>query len=516
MKDVHAGRILQKAQEQQRAGRFTEAEALCAQILREQPDDLDALHLLSIVAKQTGRIEMAVDLAARAAAAHPLLAELHANLGEFSRQAGKPDQSVASFQRAIALKPQEPTFHNGLGLALGERRQPEIAVKEFERAIQLKPDYADAYGNLGGALRELGRFDEAHAAMTAAVRLQPHAARAHQNLALVLADQRKFSEAIESYCRAIAIQPDFRQAHWDLGMLYLLLGDFERGWREYQWRPGASHRFAQPQWAGEDLHGKTILLYAEQGFGDAIQFVRYVPMVAARGARIVLACHAELTRLLGDVAPVAVLGQPLPPFDVHCSLLSLPFAMGTTRDNIPAHVPYLKPGEELSAKWRQRVGERTGRPRVGLVWAGRPEHPNDARRSVRFEMLTPLLAVEGVEFVSLQKGLAIKQTGAWRTIDFTSELEDFSDTAALIESLDLVITVDTAVAHLAGAMRKAVWLLLPFMPDWRWMLDREDSPWYPTMRLFRQRDRGDWSVPIERMARELAAMATGQQRGPAV
>ncbi|MGA2439925.1 MAG: tetratricopeptide repeat-containing glycosyltransferase family protein [Tepidisphaeraceae bacterium] len=516
MPQVRVDRALQKAQEQHRAGRFAEAEVLCAQILREQPKHRDALHLLSIVAMQTGRIEMAVDLAARAAAAHPLVAELHANLGAFSRQAGKLDQSVASFRRAIAIKPHEPTFRNSLGLVLGEKRQPEIALKEFERAIQLKPDYADAYGNLGGALRELGRLDEAHAAMTAAVRLQPGMATPHQNLALVLADQRKFSEAIDSYRRAIAIQPDFRQAHWDLGMLYLLLGDLERGWREYEWRPGVAVRFAQPQWTGEDLHGKTILLYAEQGFGDAIQFVRYVPMVAARGARIVLACHEELTRLMSDVAPVVMLGQPLPPFDVHCSLLSLPLAMGTTRDNIPAHVPYLKPGGVLSAKWRQRLGEKRGKLRVGLVWAGRPEHPNDARRSVRFEQLTPLLAVDGVEFVSLQKGVAIEQTSAARMIDFTSELDDFSDTAALIESLDLVITVDTAVAHLAGAMGKAVWVLLPSMPDWRWMLDREDSPWYPTMRLFRQRDRGDWSVPIERMGRELAARVTGQRRAPAV
>jgi tetratricopeptide (TPR) repeat protein len=507
MNPISVEESLKTAAEHQRAGRFAEAEALCAQILVEQPNHRDALHLLSIVAMQTGRIEMAVDLAARAAAAHPLVAELHANLGEFSRQAGKLDQSIASFQRAIALKPDEPTFHNSLGTVLGEKRQPEIAAKEFERAIQLKPDYADAYGNLGGALRELGRLDEAHAAMTAAVRLQPHTAVVHQNLALVLADQRKFSEAIDSYRRAIAIQPDSREAHWHLGMLYLLLGDLERGWPEYQWRPGVTVRFAQPYWTGEDLHGKTILLYAEQGFGDAIQFVRYVPMVAARGGRIVLACHPELTRLLSDIAPVAVAGHPTPPFDVHCSLLSIPFAMGTTPDNIPTHVPYLKPGEELSAKWRRRLGEKTGKLRVGLVWAGRPEHRNDARRSLRFEQLTPLLAVDGIEFVSLQKGLAIKPTGASRMIDFTSELQDFADTAALIESLDLVITVDTAVAHLAGAMGKAVWVLLPSMPDWRWMLDREDSPWYPTMRLFRQPGCGDWETPIRKVAEALTQSA---------
>jgi hypothetical protein len=209
------------------------------------------------------------------------------------------------------------------------------------------------------------------------------------------------------------------------------------------------------------------------------------------------------------MAPVAVLGQPMPPFDVHCSLLSLPLVMGTTLDNIPAHVPYLNPGEELSAKWRMRLGEKTGNLRVGLAWAGRPEHPNDARRSVRFEQFAPLLAVEGIQFISLQKGSAVQQTGASPMIDFTSELHDFSDTAALIQSLDLVVTVDTAVAHLAGAMGQAVWVLLPSMPDWRWMLDRQDSPWYPTMRLFRQTDRGDWSDPVERMARELAAKVTG-------
>jgi tetratricopeptide (TPR) repeat protein len=341
---------LRSAEELHRAGKLVEAENICRQILEQKPHQTGALSLLSILARQQGQFAAAVDLAAHAARVQPQIAELHANLAEFSRLAGMPQESIASFQRAIELKPLEPTFHNSLAIALAENRQHESAVGEYQRAIELNPDYADARNNLGGVLRELGRLDEAAEAIGSALRLQPRMAGAHINLAIVQTDQERFHDAIESYSRAIAIQPDHRQAHWSLGTLYLRLGDMQRGWPEYQWRPTIGPRFAQPIWNGEDLHGKTILIHAEQGVGDTIQFIRYVPMLAERGAQILLVCQPELTRLLAGLARVLPADQPLPPLDFHCPLLNLPMAFGTDARNIPAAIPYLKAPDELSKR----------------------------------------------------------------------------------------------------------------------------------------------------------------------
>ena len=501
--------MLKSANEHLRAGRFAEVERLCEQILRTDPNQPDALSLMSIAARQTGRIEAAVQWASRAAAARPNVAEFHANLAEFSRQAGNLDQAVESFSKAIALKPNEPTFHNSLGTIYTDQRRYDLAEAEYRRAVQLRPDYADAYLNLGSVLRHLDRLDEAIDATSRAVQLQPNSSKAYTNLALLLTDQEKFPEAIAAYQRAIAARPDDPQAHWSLGTLYLLLGHSSQGWREYQWRPQPV-QVPGPTWNGEDLHGKTILLHTEQGFGDAIQFARFIPLAAARGAKIILACNPELENLFADFrefAQIIPFGKPLPPSDVHCSLLNLHLAMGITPDAFAATIPYLKSRSELLLAWQKKLGDKRETLRVGLVWAGRAEHKDDARRSIRPELLAPLLAVKDVQFFSLQKGPAAGQAAALNLIDFTADLYDFTDTAAFIHHLDLVITVDTAVAHLAGAMGKPVWVFLAAIPDWRWMLNRPDSPWYPTMRLFRQQRRGDWTTPIDQAARELAALA---------
>ena len=491
---------LGSAEEHARAGRFGEAEKICQRVLRERPRDPGTMVLYSILARQRGEFAVAVDRAAKAAEAHPEIAEIHANLGEFSRLAGKMEQSIASFELAIRLKPLEPTFHNSLATVFCEIRRHESAVKEYERAVQLKPDYAQAWSNLGAVLRELGRLDEAAEAIGTALRFEPQLAGAHLNLAIVRTDQERFGEAFESYGRAIAIQPDFREAHWSLGMLHLLLGNTERGWPEYQWRPTLAPRFAKPIWKGEDLSGKTILLHTEQGLGDTIQFARYIPMLAEKGARTVLACQQPLTRLLSGFAPILSVGQPFPVYDFHCPLLNLPMVFGTNPGNIPAHIPYLKANDDLSKDWKRRLGDKGAKKRVGLVWAGRPQHRDDSRRSISFEQLAILLQMPGVDFFSLQMGPPAKQAAGSPIIDLTAELHDFCDTAALIENLDLVITVDTAVAHLAGAMGKPVWVLLARIPDWRWMLERADSPWYPTMRLYRQKRRGDWATVVAEIA----------------
>jgi tetratricopeptide (TPR) repeat protein len=497
---------IRSAQEQHRAGKLPEAENICRQILLQQPNNPQALTLLSVLARQKGNIAAAIEIAARAAAAHPQIAEFHANLGEFSRLGGNPRQAVASFERAIELKPLEPTFHNGLAMALCQIRRHDKAVVEYERAIELKPDYAEAYTNLGGALRELSRIDEADAAIEKALRLEPRFANAYFNRAILRTDQERFPDAIESYLKAIEIEPHFLLAHWSLGTLHLLRGDMEAGWREYQWRPSLASRFARPAWKGEDLHGKTILLHAEQGLGDTIQFVRYVPMLTERGANVWLACQPELVPLLEDTVQILRHGQTIPPYDFHCSLLSLPMLFGTHLTNIPGQVPYLKAKDEAAKIWLDRIGRKVARLRVGVAWAGRPEHKEDARRSLEFEQLSPILKVPDVEFFSLQLG---SQPRELPIVDRTAELRNFNDTAGLIANLDLVISVDTAVAHLAGAMGKAVWVLLARIPDWRWMLERTDSPWYPTMRLMRQQRRGDWEGPIALAAMELEKLAGG-------
>jgi len=364
--------------------------------------------------------------------------------------------------------------------------RPAEALLCYQRALAVKPDYAFALVNCGTALNYLGRDDE----------------------------------ALASFDRALALEPELAEAHWNKGLLCLTRGDFAHGWDGFEWRWRRDSElkprdFAQPQWRGEDLAGKTILLHAEQGFGDSIQFVRYLPMVQAKGSRVVLELPDSLVPLTGDLARDATLVSPgaeLPGFDVHCPLMSLPLAFGTTLDSIPARVPYLRVPAERLDTWRARL-PRTDTPRVGLVWSGKPSHKNDHNRSIALKRLAPLLKVPGICFVSLQReyreaDLAIlAQFPQVASLD--EKLHDFADTAGIIEQLDLVIAVDTAVAHLAGALGKPLWLLISHIQDWRWLTGRSDSPWYPSARLFRQPRIGDWDSVIERVAAELTNFATG-------
>ena len=303
-------------------------------------------------------------------------------------------------------------------------------------------------------------------------------------------------------------------------------GDFPEGWMEYEWRwkckdfPSQRQSFGQPQWGGDSLQGRTLLLHAEQGLGDAVQFIRYLPLAAQRGGRIILGCRPELQRLLQTAAPdlqVLAGGQFLPPFDVHCPLLGLPRLFATDLTNIPRNVPYLHADSADAAIWRDRLADPSSSLKVGLVWAGSPANKNDRNRSLKLASLAPLANVPGVRFLSLQKGAAATEAKtppeAMELIDVADELKDFADTAALIAVLDLVIAVDTAVVHLAGAMGKPVWVLLPFVPDWRWMLERTDSPWYPTMRLFRQTQLAEWEPVIAEVRARLHEFVQSRKAG---
>jgi hypothetical protein len=359
----------------------------------------------------------------------------------------------------------------------------EEALESYARARAIKPDYAEALYNQGNALVMLGRH----------------------------------REALASYERALAIKPDHAEAQWNQGLARLRLGDFRAGWKQYEWRwqrpdgVKSQRSFAQPVWTGQQsLQGKTILLHAEQGLGDTIQFVRYATLVARRGAKVMLEVQRTLKGLLARVEGVAGIvgrGEELPAFDLHCPLLSLPLAFGTELSSIPASVPYLAATDDRIETWSARLPPRKGL-RVGIAWSGNAKHKDDRNRSIALARLAHLFAAPGVQFVSLQKDARDGEAEVLRDIpgflDLGPELKDFADTAALISLIDLVISVDTSTAHLAGAMGKPVWVLLPFSPDWRWLLEREDSPWYPTARLFRQPMIGDWESVIGRMRRELA------------
>jgi tetratricopeptide (TPR) repeat protein len=548
--------LFERAHAEQAAGRLAEAEATCRELLALDESHFGAWHLLGIVALRAGdpqaavtHVERAVALAParadcrnslgfalralgrnddaaaafRAAAAlDPNFTEAHYQLGNLLREAKRNTEAEASYRRVLALQPDHHQAHNNLGAALGELRRFEEAATHFRRAAELKPGYAEAHSNLGHALRAIGDPAGAEAACRRAIALAPRLAVSHLNLGLALQDIGRMDDALASFRRAGALDPGYAMAAACEGMLHLLRGNLAAGWEKYEarWRIGdlPPRDFAQPQWRGEPLAGKTILLHAEQGFGDTIQFLRYLPMVIARGGKVVLEIQKPLLPLVPRVERIALVarGDALPAFDLQCPLLSLPLAFGTTLESIPAATPYLTPAPERVAHWRGRIGAAPGL-KVGIAWAGSPVHRNDRNRSIPLERLKPLFELAGARFFALQVGQHAADLDAIAPIaiaDLSGELTDFGETAAAVANLDLVIAADTALVHLAGALGKRVWTLLPFSPDWRWLLGRADSPWYATMRLFRQPRPGDWDGAIGAVRQALADRLAGAPRRP--
>ncbi|WP_448191864.1 tetratricopeptide repeat protein [Azospirillum sp. sgz301742] len=505
--DAQVLRCLSLAVRFHQGGRLTQAAELYRTALTLTPDEADALHLSGLIAYQSGDAAGGAALIGRAVRLRRS-PEFLCNHGLALEGAGRLPEAAAAARAAIELAPDLPEARLNLGNALSGLERHGEAVASLKRAAALRPEDATAHCGLGYALEQMDRLPEAEAASRRAADLNPGLGEAWTNLGRVLNGQGRTAEALAAYAAAVRARPDNPKDHWNLALALLLNGHLAEGFAEYEWRwrydgfPSPRRSFAQPAWAGEPLAGKTILLHAEQGLGDAIQFARYVPEVARLGARVVLEAHAPLRRLLGGldgVTVLATLGGPLPEFDVHCPLLSLPRLVGT----IPTDTPYLGAEAGAVAEWRARLGDGL---KVGLVWAGNPGHANDRNRSLPLGGLAPLLRTSGVRFFSLQKDPRpgdrdiLADLGV---IDLGPDLDDFADTAAALTALDLLVTVDTSVAHLAGALGRPVWLLLPFLPDWRWMMDRSDSPWYPTMRLFRQSRRGDWAPVVERVAEAL-------------
>jgi Tfp pilus assembly protein PilF len=507
--------LLARAIHLHQGGLWAQAEPYYLRLLQAAPGHFDGLHMLGVLRHQQGRDAEALELIDRALAQRPGSPWALSNRGVVLSRIGRHTEALACFDRALEISPDDPEVLNNRGNVLRALRRPAEALASYDRALARKPDYADAVGNRANALQDLGHHDEALVGYARALALAPDHLDSLYNRGAALLALCRHAEAIETYQRVLALKPDHGDAHWNEALARLAVGDFAEGWKKFEWRWKTSDAKAAPDWPcplwlGETaLESKSILLYGEQGIGDTLHLVRYAPLVAARGAAVRLVVHRELKALVAGMSGLDVFGEDdvLPLCDLRCPLLSLPLAFGTRLETIPAQIPYLRASGERIARWRGRL--RPARRRVGLVWAGNPRHANDARRSIPFAVLAPLLAIPNVDFVSLQKevppGDREALRGAARIVDLAPELGDFADTAAAMTQLDLVICVDTAVAHLAGALGKPVWVLLPFSPDWRWLLHRQDSPWYPTARLFRQPAIGDWTSVIARVASELRA-----------
>ena len=432
--------------------------------------------------------------------AAPDFFEASFNLGLLLHEMGQPTEALACYRQTLQFNPEFAPAWNQLGLVLRASGQKEEAIGCFQRALQIQPRSPHVLNNLGNALRARQHHPEAIASFQAALRLAPNDAEISLNLGNTLREEDRLAEAAEAITRATRLRPDFAQAYCDLAFLHLLQGDFQRGFQAYEWRwrrPSFPPRtLPAPLWDGQDPAGRTVLLHTEQGAGDTLQFVRLARPLTDLGARVLLECPASLAPLLASVDGVSKVisrGEPLPPFDCHLPLLSLPHRLGLTLSSIPSTTPYLRAplGRSLPLP---ALPQADARPRVGLVWQGNPDHKNDAQRSLPAAALEELLSNREVVFYSLQVGVSLSATAQSQgMLNVSGLIHDFADTALLINQLDLVISVDTSVAHLAGALGRPVWILLPYAPDWRWLRQRNDSPWYPTARLFRQPARGDWA-----------------------
>ena len=498
-------------------GKFDEAVAAFRQALAVKPDLAEAQNNLGLVRASQGHPDEAIAAYRRAIVLKPGFAEAHNNLGIALRQSGQAEAAVASCREAARLKPELPEAHNNLGSALEEVGRYEEAIVTLNEALRIKPDFAKAHNNLGIAYWYLGRYDEAGVSYRRAIELMPEMAEAHNNLGNVLRDQGKLDEAEACYREAADLKPNYADPHWNQSLVWLLEADFERGWAEYEWRWKLKNfkprQATQPLWDGSPLDGKTILLAAEQGLGDTIQFIRYAPLVRQRGARVLAEVQRPLRQILSTapgIDQLLVQGEAVPAFDTHMTLLSLPRLLGTSIDTVPADVPYLEAEPALVEKWRAEVHSLPGF-KIGIAWKGSAQNRTDRGRSLPLGLFEALARLPGVTLVSLQKGPGSEQIAQvadrFRVLDFGERLDaeagPFMDTAAIIRHLDLVVTCDSSLAHLAGALGAPVWVALMLTPDWRWLTGRDDSPWYPTARLFRQTRVGDWPEVFERMAEAL-------------
>lgn len=542
----------------QALGRLDDALAAYREAVRLDPAYADAHNNIGALHEKRSQYRAAVDSYRAALAARPDFVEASSNLGQLLRRAGEYKEAVQLLSRAVELGAKDGATYRALGMALGRvdrnddaiaalRKALEIdpadheahnqlgnrlrhkglareAEESYRTALRLKPDYVDAHNNLGNMFYRVGKLDEAEACYREALRLKPDYADGHGNLGIVHMGMGRYEDAIATLREALRLRPAYPEATSNLSQALLVMGIFAEGWDKYEQRwklPALTPRpFRRPWWRGEPLVGSTILLHAEQGVGDIIQFARYAPLVRDLGATVLLEVPKETLRILAPLAGPGISliarGAKLPHFDVHCPLLSLPGAFGCDLSNMPARIPYIGAEPELAARWRARLG--TGPDlKVGLVWAGNPQHANDHNRSFRPIAFKPLWNIPGVRFFSLQKqrrdGDDADLALLGDLVDLGPELGDYADTAAALAGLDLLISADTSIVHLAGALGRPVWTMVPFSPDWRWLLGRSDTPWYPSMRLYRQPRRRDWQSVMARVAEDLARLRAASPAG---
>src|SRR5262245_29031740 len=497
------------------SGRREEAIAVHRERLALKPDDAGSLNSLGILLEEAGR-QAEAEQAYREARKHaPEAPDIVNNLGVALAAQGKLDEALACYEEAVRRRHTSPVFHNNLGNVLRQVGRNADSIRHLREAVRLNPDYAEAHNNLAIAFAHAGQFEEAIGAYRRALELRPNYAEAHNNLGVLLNDVRSPAEALPAFTRALELRPDYPEARLNRALAWLSEGDYERGWDEYEFRwkgKGARMReYPRPVWAGEDLAGKTLFVHPEQGLGDTIQFLRYARLAADRGARVVAEVQPpliDLARTCPGLDAIIPSGQEPPQFDYHAPMLSLPRLLGTRRpEDVPGPHPYLSADSARVEYWRGELAALDGF-RVGLAWQGNPQHRGDHTRSVRLTRFARLAGLPGVRLISVQKAHGRDQLAEvnGQLPDFGGRTSDESmaDSAALIAALDLVVTVDTAVAHLAGALGKPVWILVSYNADWRWMRHRADTPWYPSARLFRQPAPGDWNSAFERVRAELA------------
>jgi tetratricopeptide (TPR) repeat protein len=501
-------------------GRHEDALGVLDLLLSVKRRSVEAHNNRGAILEKLGRVEEALECFERALEIKFNHVDTLYNQACVLRKLGRHAEALKSFDRVLILKPDHAKAYNNRGTALEGLGRRDEAIASYDRALALNPDFVEALNNRANALLKQGQPDRALECYERALVIDPFHVEVLNNRGNALAALGRHSEALASCRRAYGINPNYINAQWHAALLRLRLGDYAGGFRQYEWRwqreENAKHRhnFTQPLWLGDTpVAGKTILLHHEQGFGDTIQFARYAPLLASQSARVILGVQPPLKSLMAGVGhgvQVIGSGEPIPDFDLHCPIMSLPLAFRTELATVPANVSYLTVPPEALDRWQARVPARQGL-RVGLAWSGNVTHRDDHNRSIAFACLAPLLNIPGLEFFSLQKELREGDAAALaaepRITDIARQIDDFTDTAAAVTLMDLVISVDTSVAHLAGALGKPVWVLLPLCPDWRWLSDREDSPWYPTARLFRQPAIGDWASVITQVRRQLLERA---------
>jgi tetratricopeptide (TPR) repeat protein len=529
-------------------GRLTESQAHCLEALRLRPNYVEARDNLGSALYLQGKLDEAIIHYQEALRLRPDYAKTHGHLALALADTGKTAEALSHYHEALRLDPANAEAHNNLGIVLLKENQLDDAIAHCQEALRLMPNFAGAHNNLSIAFRRIGRLDDAVRHGQEALRIEQQFPEAHNSLATALVRKANWDEAMTHYQEAVRHKPNLGEARWNRALLWLLLGDCEQGWPEYEWRwtqPGHNRpQFPQSVWDGSDLQGRTILLYTEQGIGDTLQFVRFALVVKQRGGTVIVQCQKALKRLLKGAPGIDLLvstDDQQPAFDVQAPLFSLPDIFHIQLEGIPAAVPYLHPDAGLVEHWKRvdrlqdAESKRSSTPysatrtphfKVGIGWQGSPTYGYDNLRSVPLAEFAPLVQIEGVQLISLQKGAGTEQlrstecgvrregqhdSSNLQSPIFTPLIDEdsgpFMDTAAILKTIDLVICTDTALPHLAGALGVPAWLAVPYVPDWRWLLEREDSPWYPTMRLFRQKQHGDWTSVFERIADELKKVA---------